>query len=241
MNSFASLGQPPRIAPPYPPWPHWLVATIEAAIREAGRRIVATHSPAAIHAADENELSNWLQRELWQLLDAAEANADFSHQVFDKPTRGAEVENFDGTRVSKKPDLSFYRHGNPAGVIDGRHNAWFCECKILDAAHDRNDYIHLGLMRFVEGDYAWAMPAAQMIAYVRHTAADGWLPASRLPTYMAGNKPSAGKTHAALSAMTLSTAEAGDILATTHGRRFPLRTGKSPGDIVIRHLWLQMA
>lgn len=235
---FATLGQPPRLEPPYPSWPKRLVAAIENALRTAGERIVVSHSRAEILAADENDLSNWLQRELWQLLN--EAADGFSHAVFQKPERGAEVENHDGKSISMKPDLRFIRCGD-LGVDDDRHNAWFCECKILDAGHDRNDYVHLGMMRFVEGAYAWAMPAAQMIAYVRHSAAEGWSPAAKLPTYMEGVKPSAGKTHAAVSAMLGCRAEADGILVTEHGRSFLLRNGNAPGAIALRHLWLQMA
>lgn len=243
MSVFVSLGRQPKFEAPYPAWDESLIGVIEAAIREATRRVMAGHSRQARLAAVENDLTHWLQEELWLLLDQSGAVPGFTHDVFDKPTRGAEVENYDGTKISKKPDLTFYRHG-PTNVVDGRHDAWFCECKILDATHSLNDYIYQGLMRFVNGTYAWAMPAAQMIGYVRHSA-NANQGAASLPVYMNSQNPSTGKTHAHATSLLaigrrVQVVGATPLLSTTHARGFPLRNGTAPGPIELRHLWLQM-
>ena len=47
-------------------------------------------------------------------------------------------------------------------------NGLFVECKPVDAAHPPGgDYCDAGLIRFVNGDYAWAMQESLMVGYVR--------------------------------------------------------------------------
>lgn len=247
MNGFASLGQPPRIEPPYPAWPVEQIVVVEEAITTAMQRVLAEKLPQDIVIAKENDITNWLEDELCSLLDT-DAVAGFSYFVFEKPRRGSEKENYNGTKISKKPDLLFQRLGNPAGVMDTRQDAWFCECKILEAKskHTLKEYIEDGLMRFVEGDYAWAMPSAQMIGYARHIAVKDFRPTNQLSEYFTKTETKTGKTYAALTGLItektqmLRAAGTPPIHATTHVRSFPLRDNGTPGPITLRHLWFQM-
>lgn len=246
MTGVFNLGLQPRIEPPYPPWPTETVAIVEEAIRVAARQVrrsKAGRKPKVIH---ENDLTLRLHHALDRLLESG-AMPGFTDDVFERPRRGEEVANYSGKAISKKPDLAFYRQRNPAGVTDRRYDGWFCECKILDASHPLRDYVRDGIMRFVKGDYAWAMPAAQMIGYVRLSFGSDRRAEARLLPYM-GRKYGQGdkRTYAAIArlrANRVPTELTGDppVFATRHGRRFKLANGAKPGDIELRHLWLHLA
>ncbi|OHC66720.1 MAG: hypothetical protein A2040_15585 [Rhodocyclales bacterium GWA2_65_19] len=245
MNGYLSLGRPPRIEPPYPGWPSEQIATVEEAIAEAMRRVRAEKSSRDIFAAQENELTNWLHRMLWRLL-VEQTVPGFTCDVFSPPQRGAKTTSHDGSRVSLEPDLSFFRCG--IAMADNPDDGWFCECKILDdgSSHGVPNYIKDGLMRFVIGDYAWAMPSAQMIGYVRHAAGKGCVPAKRLHEQFAKLEPKSGKSYAVLTGLLAEKAREPhtdgvlQVHATTHARGFPLRDECAPGPITLRHLWFQL-
>lgn len=247
MSGFDSLGRPPRIEPPYPGWPITHIATVEAAIVEAMRRVLATKSSQEIETAKEDRITEWLEDQLCCLLNAEEVPG-FESSVFEQPSRDAETANFSGDKISKAPDLTFKRLSHFSCAVDTRQDAWFCECKILDgkSGHGIKDYIDKGLMRFVVGDYAWAMPSAQMIGYVRREAAKAYAPARQLHDYFAEQEPKSGVRYADLSSLqgehTQGRASNGvlPIHATIHIRAFPLRNHALPGAITLRHLWFQM-
>jgi hypothetical protein len=240
-----SLGLQPRIEPPYPQWPVETVAIIEEAIRVVARQVRRSKTVRQLNTAKENHLTHWLQKALDCLLDSGTLPG-YSDDVFERPRRGEEMANYNGKAISKKPDLAFYRQGNPAAVVDRLYDGWFCECKILDASHPLRDYLRDGIMRFVKGDYAWAMPAAQMIGYVRLSFGNRRAE-PRLLSYMSRKYGRGDKRTCAVVVQLRSDrvfAElTGDppVFATRHGRRFKLPNGIKPGDIELRHLWLKLA
>lgn len=245
MTGVFNLGSQPRIEPPYPPWPTETVAIVEEAIRVAAQRVRRSKAGRKLKAARENDLTLWLRHALDLLLESG-SMPGFTCDVFERPRRGEEVENYSGKAISKKPDLAFYRQRNPSGVTERWHDGWFCECKILDATHPLRDYVRDGIMRFVKGDYAWAMPAAQMIGYVRPSFGHNRRADVRLMSYMSckyrrGDKITCA-TAARLRADKVPAELSGNppVFATRHGRRFKLPNGAKPGDIELRHLWLPM-
>ena len=246
MTQEFNLGVQPSIESPYPPWPAETVVIVEMAIRAAAERVRRSKQRRRRQAAKENDLTHWLRQELGYLWRTGDVPG-YSYEMFERPRRGEEVENYNGKAISKKPDMAFYRLGNPAAVVDPFHDGWFCECKILDPAHSLRDYLREGIMRFVKGDYAWAMPAAQMIGYVRQPFGGDYSPNTQLASYMGyryrrGDK----RTCAAVARLRTNKATpcalAGNppVFVTRHGRGFKLSNGAKPGDIELRHLWLQM-
>ncbi len=166
----------------------------------------------------------------------------FNRRVYEPVERQGQVANYDGTRLGKSPDLCFkLRHDDykPRMVLS-EHDALFVECKPVDADHFAGrDYCGKGLIRFVRGDYAWAMQEGMMLAYVRdgRTIAGHLIPAMSEPRRMASlaivelpapcTAPGAGAdTH--MEAIHLS----------KHRRSFPWPNRKGDaGDITIYHLW----
>jgi len=246
VNGYLSLGLPPRIDPPYPAWPPSDIGIMEDAIIEAMRRLRMAKTRQAIAAAQENQITEWLEDHLVRLLDAGAVDGYVSDR-FEQPARSRTV-NYDDTKISKEPDLTFKRQSKFSCARDRRQDAWFCECKILDAgsSHGLSDYIKDGLMRFVVGDYAWAMPQAQMIGYVRHAAAIAYAPATQLPEHMARKNPKSGLGNdrftrlQGLAGPETAIAGAQPIFTTRHERTFRLRNNRAPGSITLRHLWFQM-
>ena len=166
----------------------------------------------------------------------------FNRRIYESVGRQGQVANFDGTRLAKSPDLCFkLRHDDcePRMVLS-EFDALFVECKPVDATHFAGrDYCDDGLVRFVRGDYAWAMQEGMMLAYVRdgRTIAGHLIPAMsepkrmkslatvQLPRRCRAPAPAAG-------------AQAETIHISKHRRSFSWPDGKGPAtDITIYHLW----
>lgn len=124
-------------------------------------------------AAHENEVTAKLEETLENRVRNRGEVEGFDGLFFGKVTRGNEVINFDGTKISKKPDLMFHLRREERIEWDQRQDALFAECKPVDRTHSlAGHYCAVGkdctgVERFVIGDYAWAMEEALMIGYVR--------------------------------------------------------------------------
>ncbi len=93
----------------------------------------------------------------------------FDKRRFETVNRQTEVETYDLKSFGKKPDMLFrLRSDEESPRILSTQDGLFVECKPVDAAHPAGgDYCDAGLIRFVEGTYAWAMQDALMVGYVR--------------------------------------------------------------------------
>lgn len=180
----------------------------------------------------EAELTAMLQDSLTDLLATASVHG-FSAAVFGAPIRGQEIEDYSGLYIEKRPDLTFPRLSARPAI---NHNALFYECKILGRGRTLDDYIGEGVARFENGNYAWAMPQAGMIAYVAEAIWEGnacealsgrWTHA----TNAAPHCPVV-PTEEDLSSLPV-------IAISIHARKFILRNGEVPGNITLRHIWLQ--
>ncbi len=184
------------------------------------------------------QLFNVLENDLRQTGEVS----GFNSTLYDRVVRHAEVTNYNGQKLAKTPDLSFkLRHAEtePRPVVSS-HDALFVECKPVDANHAAGSaYCDDGLIRFVNGDYAWAMEDAMMLGYVRNgrTIAGHLLPAMAEST----RKVSLATAHqlepcAEPGAAACPEAEA--VYLSKHHRRFPWPDGKGAAtDITVYHLW----
>jgi hypothetical protein len=151
---------------PHRPYPRATLRVVEKAIAEAWRIIRDTPGVGFdINAADENRITRELRTCLVnRVLDGPEVPG-FASTTFDV-SRGAEFESFDGQHLSKKPDLHFaIRRNLPRSLRSA--DGIFVECKPVDSDHPAGgDYCDKGIIRFVLGEYAWAMPHGYMVGYV---------------------------------------------------------------------------
>ncbi|MEX1231420.1 MAG: hypothetical protein WEB58_14330 [Planctomycetaceae bacterium] len=165
----------------------------------------------------------------------------FDRRSFEPVVRQTQAANYDGTHIAKTPDLCFrLRRGDfESRMALSEYDALFVECKPVDAKHFAGaDYCEKGLIRFVRGDYSWAMQEGMMLAYARdgRTIADHLIPAMnekrnellgilQLPTVCT-----------ARGAEAVLAAEA--VFASKHRRDFEWPDGKGAAcEITIFHLW----
>lgn len=166
----------------------------------------------------------------------------FNRQGYESVVRQSQVANFDGTRLNKAPDLCFklrYDDCEPRMVLS-EFDALFVECKPVDADHAAGSrYCDDGLIRFVNGDYAWAMQEGMMLAYARNgrTIAAHLIPTMTEPTRMTSLATSQlPRPCSATNAGAGAQIEA--IHISKHRRSFTWLDGKGQATgIIIYHLW----
>ena len=226
------------IALPHPPISPRVFLVVERALRAAWRilrdRCVSGFD---LLTAVENRITRELQEVLCDQVFNKGLVAGFDRELFAKPTRDSKVVSYDGRHPDKMPDLLLDLVNRPP-VAKPSQDWLFIECKPLDREHPAGScYCDKGLIRFVNGDYAWAMQEAMMIGY----ASEGYtirpklddalrdrrdeIPTGSLP------KPCHGSE---------ATLFGERVHVSKHGRTFPyVETGVQAPDITIRHLWLR--
>jgi hypothetical protein len=92
----------------------------------------------------------------------------FDSVRFGKVIRDPKITNFDKTHPDKMPDIFFDLRRDKLPILS-EQDGLFVECKPLDGKHPiYSCYCKKGLIRFINGDYAWAMQDALMVGYVKH-------------------------------------------------------------------------
>lgn len=213
---------------------------VENAIRKAWAQMRSAPSGQKVcEKGIENEVTILLEEELETLrVDQTRNKGSFSESVFCIPIRGGELISYDGKHLTKSPDLVFRLKNRRPGLPDSlsRHDAIFVECKLLTNSATLGDYGNDGILRFVKGEYAWAVRDCIMIAYVRTKKA---LPSSltdhlcknnneNLTKYQVEEKPKICRKSMRVP----------HIYYTIHRRDWKYPLGNNPGNITIRHLWL---
>ena len=224
-----------RILLPHPPYQKATLLLIERAICEAWR-IIRDHPEGdfKIDVADENRITRELRTCLLERILDGSTVPGFSSEFF-TITRGGEFESYNGDHLQKKPDLHIYiRRDCPTVLrcVDGL----FIECKPVDVDHPVGEhYCEKGMIRFIEGEYAWAMSEGVMIGY----ATRGYTLPSKLEVAIAQRKTEL-KTNGAITKCPGSSAS-GYMQRphiTVHRRDFIYACcNKRAENITLRHLW----
>jgi hypothetical protein len=166
----------------------------------------------------------------------------FNRHFYEPVFRQSQVANYDGTKLMKAPDLCFKLRLDEKEKYTGlsEFDALFVECKPVDDSHSvASKYCDDGLIRFVNGDYAWAMQEGMMVAYARHgrTLTDHLIPAmndnSRIASLATEELP---KRLAVDRIKDHATRE--PIHVSLHRRGFPWpdKKGLAP-NITVFHVW----
>ncbi len=177
----------------------------------------------------EPEITALMETRLNVLLDQYPSWSNLVHNV----ARGKETVSFDRSHLEKRPDLSIFltnRYRNFPLVV---------ECKIIESSSGKTVrlYCNKGLVKFVQGEYAWATREAFMLAYVRDgSSIDTCLTPLLIENqktdpdpYCTENLPEATK-HSTL-----------DLARSHHSRSFSYLVGSpgtNPGAISLWHLWV---
>jgi hypothetical protein len=213
---------------------------IESAIRKAWE-LVTTQPRAGFNYKTEKE--DPLTLELFERLKDQVFNKGlidgFDRSIFSSINREPKVRNFDRSHPDKMPDLLIEFIDCPADGITSQHGL-FIECKPIDAAHGvGSEYCDKGLIRFIRGDYAWAMQNGMMLGYAASTHSI----TSKFTTALNSRKrkyPLNVIGKASLCPLTKADSIAQEVISTIHQRCFKyLETSNAPGPITVRHLWLK--
>jgi hypothetical protein len=220
---------------PHPPYPKATLRLIERAITEAWR-VIRDHPEGdfKIGTADEDRITRELRTCLVnEVLDGGTVPGFTSDQF--RVTREGKFESFDGAHLDKMPDLHIdIVRNSPVSLPSA--DGLFVECKPVDHGHPAGStYCDKGIIRFVIGEYAWAMPQGIMIGY----ASPGYTLPKKLKDAFAERKTTlkcTGRLRACPESA--ATGYAQHPYITVHQRGFTyLGTNTKAPNITIRHLW----
>ena len=192
--------------------------------------------------ASEDQVTAALRSTIENRLRQSGEVSGFNKRKFETVIRQGQWANYDGTRLTKAPDLFFKLHDDesePRRVLS-EFEGLFIEAKPVDSTHPvGSKYCDDGLVRFVRGDYAWAMQEAMMLAYARdgRTIAKHLIPAITKPA----RKTSLATIqipNACLATDAAACAEAEALHVSQHRRDFQWPDGKGRAtNISVYHLW----
>lgn len=192
----------------------------------------------SICKAKEDEITEQLQMILGEL-HAADTEVVPGYALFNTPDRDSKLRSYDGKHLDRQPDLTF----RPLrGFISATNTALagiFVECKPIDSVHPvPSTYCKEGLIRFVRGDYAWAVDHALMVGYVRNICV---LPDGLAPCIDDDLTRQEYRSQSSLIALTPTIL--GDVVyQSTHERDFLLASAhEAAGSIILHHLWLRLS
>jgi hypothetical protein len=193
-------------------------------------------------AASEDQVTAALRSTIENDLRQSGEVSGFNKRNFETVIRQGQCANYDGTRLTKAPDLFFKLRDDesePRPVLS-EHEGLFIEAKPVDSTHPvGSKYCDDGVIRFVRGDYSWAMQEAMMLAYAR----DGRTIAGHLIPAMteAARKTSLATIRVPEGCLATAAAacpEAEAVHISEHRRDFPWPDGKGPAtNISVYHLW----
>lgn len=224
---------------PHPPLSLRAHLIIEAALCAAWE-LMTNRGRAAfdLQTANEDTITLELYERLWDEIFNKGVVAGFDTDVFASVHREPKIRNFHGSHPDKMPDLFVDFIDRPAGVMNSQHGL-FIECKPVDRKHPAGaSYCDKGLIRFVRGDYAWAMQSAMMVGY----AHEDYSLVPKLSEALASNRKESIPTSFSPESCprTRATAYAEQVAISKHQRTFNyVENGLLAGVIVLRHLWLR--
>lgn len=195
-------------------------------------------------AASEDDVTAAIKTVIENNLRQSGSVAGFNRRTYDTVVRQSQVANFDGTRLTKTPDLCFKLRNDEGerSTVLSEHDALFIECKPVDDSHYAgSDYCDDGLCRFVRGDYAWAMQEAMMLAYARNgrNIAKHLVPAMSEPARLASLQTDQLPKEITTAGAT-ATKFAEIVHVSRHRRDFPWSHGKGQATpIDVFHVWCQ--
>lgn len=185
--------------------------------------------PHKLRSADEPEVNTLIETTLNRWID----KDTLWGQLVDSVSRGKESVSFDGSKLETRPDFSIYLSDRT------RRFPLVVEAKILDAPNAKTVtlYCKHGLIRFVNGDYAWGNHEALMIGYIR----DGSSIDTKLKKFLAEDMALTSPKYRVKQLPVHVGSGTLDFAYTQHDRVFVYNCQpqpNNPGPISVWHLWL---
>lgn len=188
-------------------------------------------------SATENVITQELYEVLYDKIFNKGIVDGFDRQLFTVVTRESKVRNFDGAKLDKMPDILIGLAGR-LNVFRLSQDWLFIECKPVDSGHSAGvHYCAKGIIRFVRGEYAWAMTSALMIGYIR----DEYTITPKLADALKKRKKEIPTTAFPFPCQRSKPGNNNEVIhITQHSRTFAyVETGLQAPAITLRHLWLR--
>lgn len=211
------------------------VDVISKAIRHAWALICAdpeTHlAPRGPGNPEEDIYSDAIKEILvGMLVNPDESVSGFSDLIFSDVLRGANVARPGAKSINKQPDLFVRLAGAEPSQIRSYHGL-FIEAKVIKPRSGLSSYTDEGIKRIVDGDYAWMMQDAMMMAY----QANPLKPIEKLSDRLA-KKTNLGTRK--VNGDLLRCNPMHNVCAVSlHARPWRHDDGTEPGDVQVWHLW----
>ncbi len=229
-----------RQAPyPYPGFDRLEIAAVDQALRIAWRELLAVQGERRINltSAGELEISEHLAQVLDTLSGAKPAALPKAYiENFAVAHRETALTNYSARSISKQPDLTIQPRVQPRPGINARLRCLFVEAKIYDPTRTTANYVRSGLIRFINGDYAWAMPEGFMLAYVRDVVVEA---STQLSSFFTRTNTAAEFLLVGNPARSPISRRQPRLIETVHNRSWP-DAEFQPGNITVFHLWLNV-
>jgi hypothetical protein len=221
---------------PHPPLDIRILLVLENAVRKAWE-ILKDNQPNSFYLDSASEKSVTIALlDIMEELRTTGIVDGFSNKEFETVIREGKLTNFDGQHPDKEPDFVFRLTEVRVGTKK-LQDGIITECKPVDKAHPvGSNYCKKGLIRFINGDYAWAMQSGMMIGYVDNAY-------TIFPKLSDSLKKDKGLYNSKGEPVACPLSEKLNIspmvYKTIHERKWQYpQNGKKAPDITIRHLWL---
>lgn len=218
---------------PHPQIPQRTVLLLCMVIKRAWQ-LLEEKAPSGfiLQSADEDTITQVLVDEIIEnrLRKSGEVEG-FNCALFGRVIREPKITNFDKKHPDKMPDIFFDLNRDQLPTLSNQ-DGLFVECKPVDHEHPiLSYYCKKGLLRFVNGDYAWAMQDALMIGYVKEPYSF-----EKLASVLDDDKKSGTLKTTAHSAINEYA-----IYRSSHKREFEwLENQGQACPISVSHLWLSL-
>lgn len=216
---------------PHPQIPQRIVLLLCKVIKKAWQ-LLSEMPPSnfILQSANEDTITQVLIEIIENSLRKSGDVNGFNCALFGKVTRDQKIPNFDKKHPDKMPDIFFDLKRDQLPILSNQ-DGLFVECKPVDHEHPiLSCYCQKGLIRFVNGDYAWAMQDALMVGYVKAPYSF-----KKLASVLDDKKSAALKTtnHSAVDEYT--------IYCSNHNRDFEWHENRGHAcPISVAHLWLPL-
>ena len=227
----------PKPLPPHPALPFAFILVVEDAVKVAWTRIrdlpLAEFDLASAH---EDTITQKLHEVLLDDIFDSDDVDGFNGDLISKITREEKLRGFDGSQLDPMPDLVFGIRHSGRRVFRRTQDGLFVECKPIDGNHTVGaHYCNKGIIRFVEGKYAWCMLSAMMVGY----SAPGYEIVPKLTDALSKSTTIGTKQTPSVCPQSKPVLFAQETYVTVHERNFSfVETGEPAPDIKLRHVWL---
>lgn len=215
---------------PHPPIPQRIVLLICKVIKKAWQLLEEMPpSDFLMQSADEDTITQLLVEIIENRLRKSGHVNGFNCALFGRVIRAPKITNFDKKHPDKMPDFVFDLKREQHPILNDQ-DGLFVECKPVDSVHPiLSFYCNKGLIRFINGDYAWAMLDALMVGYVK-----GNYSFVKLASVLDDSK-----NNAVLKTTDHFVVKINEIYRSSHNRAFEWIEGHGQAKpITVSHFWL---